>query len=338
MNYIFPGSFGLSEEPTSPTQASPIDANPTLSPAGVLYSILLQLRTHVETEKLERTNLKQLVQRIQRDFALLQPQIESLDRPPTSKFSLVTLENKIKVLEKSLSTETCRYISRLNSLQHQLSTMGDQIRQFEHSNSTFILWNVTLIQLVFESARLWYLKPGRENAPTTWLRSPIFRSHPYGYSFYLNFYPYGFATAFGTWASISIFISAGEYDDIPPWPVSKTIQIKVRDQLNPLNTWSQTIESKKLTKSASTEDSTVPSVRYSYLLPHSKLFDETHGCLQNDTIYIEICFSDPSILPTQSSFLFPFPVGIPNHFQHLVSGVSCCASHNTKQKIMLNRP
>ena len=163
MNYLFPESFGLSEEPTSPTQAPPIDGNPTLSPAGVMYSTLLQLRTHVAIEKLERTTLKQLVQRLQRDFVLLQPHIKSLHQPPTSKFSWVTLENKIKVLEKRLSTETRRSNSRLNSLQNQLSTMGDQICQFEHSNSTFILWKVTSIQLVFESARLWYLKPGREN-------------------------------------------------------------------------------------------------------------------------------------------------------------------------------
>ena len=167
MNYLFPGFFGLSEESTSPAQATPIDETPTLSPAGVMYSTLQQLRSHVKTEKLEHTTLKQLVQRLQRDFVLLRPQIESLDQPPTSKSPLVTLENKINNLEKSLSTETCRYNSRLNSLQHQLSTMGDQVCQFEHSNSTFILWKVTSIQLIFESARLWYLKPGRENSPTT---------------------------------------------------------------------------------------------------------------------------------------------------------------------------
>ena len=198
MNNLFPGPFGLSEEPTLPAQAPPIDKNPTLSPVGVMYSTLLQLRTLVETEKIERTTIKQLVQRLQRDFALLQAHIESVDQPPTSESSLVTLESKIKVLEKRLSTEMCRYNSRLNSLQHQLATMGDQICQFEHSNSTFILWKVTSIQLVFESARLWYLKPRRENAPTTRLRSPIFRSHPYGYNFHLNFYPYGFAAAFET--------------------------------------------------------------------------------------------------------------------------------------------
>ena len=185
--------------------------------------------------------------------------------------------------------------------------MGDQICQFEHSNSTFILWKVTSIQLVFESARLWYLKPGRENAPTTRLRSPIFRSHPYGYNFYLNLYPYEFAAAIGTWASISLSMSAGEYDDMLSWPVSKIIQIKVRDQLNPLNTWSQTIETKEPTRPTSAEFSTAPTVRYPEFSPHSKLFKKADGYLYNDTIYLEISFSDTPILPTQSSFPFRFP-------------------------------
>ena len=161
-NYLFFGSFGLPKESTSPAQATPIDETPTLSSAGAMYSNLLHLRSHVETEKLERTTLKQLVQRLQRDFAFLQPQIESFNQPATSMTSLVTLENKIKVLEKRLSTETCRYNSKLNSLQHQLATMGDQICQFGHSNSSFILWKVTSIQFLFESAQLWYLKPGWE--------------------------------------------------------------------------------------------------------------------------------------------------------------------------------
>ena len=185
--------------------------------------------------------------------------------------------------------------------------MGDQICQFEHSNSTIILWKVTSIQLVFESARLWYLKPGWENAPTTRLRSPIFRYHPYGYNFYLIFYPYGFAAAIGTWASIFLSMSAGEYDDILPWPVSKTIQIIMRDHLSPLNTWSQTIESKILTEPTSTDYSFVPTVGYSYFFPHSKLFNDTDGYLHNDTIFIEISFFDPPIPPAQSSLLFPFP-------------------------------
>ena len=94
MNYLFPGCFGISEESTSPAQETPIDETPILSSAGAMYSTLLQLRSHVETEKLERTTLKRLVQRLQRDFALLRPQIEYLDQPPTSKSPLIKLEKK----------------------------------------------------------------------------------------------------------------------------------------------------------------------------------------------------------------------------------------------------
>ena len=308
MNYFLPESLGLPEEPAPSIQTLPTDGNSTLSLAGTMYSTLLQLRTHVETEKLERTTLKQLVQRIQRDFALLHPHIEALDQKTANQSSsLVSLENKIKILEKRLSTETGRHNAKLNSLQLQLSTMGDQICQFEHSNWNFILWKVTSIKLFFESARLWYLKPGRENPPTTRLRSPIFRSHPYGYNFYLNLYPYGFAAAIGTWMSLSLSVSAGENDDILTWPISRTIQIKVRDQLNPLNACSQTIEPRELTRPTITDFSTVPTVRYPYFFPHTKLFEETDGYFRNDTMYFEISFFDPPIPPTQSSLLFPYP-------------------------------
>ena len=308
MNYLLPEFLGLLEEPTSSIQTFPTDGNSTLSPAGAMYSTLLQLRTHVETEKLEWTTLKQLVQRLQRDFALLQPLIETLDLSTTNKPSpLTSFENRIKNLEKRLSTETCRHKARFNTFQHQLSTMGDQICQFKHSNCNFILWKVTSIKQVFESARLWYLKPGRENAPTTRLRSAVFRYHPYGYNFYLNLYPYGFAAAIGAWLSLSLSISPGEYDDILPWPVSKTIQTKVRDQLNPLNVWSQTIEPRELTRPTTADFSTVPTVRYPYFFPHTQLFEETNGYLHNDIMYLEISFFEPPIPLTQSSLLFRFP-------------------------------
>ena len=87
LNYFFPGSFGLPEEPTLFAQIPPTEGNPLLSPAGAMYSVLLQLRTHVETEEIERTTVKRLVQRLQRDFALLQPQIELLEQPTRSKSS-----------------------------------------------------------------------------------------------------------------------------------------------------------------------------------------------------------------------------------------------------------
>ena len=116
MNYLLPEFLGLPEEPASSIQNLLIDGNSNLSPAGAMCSTLLQLRTHVETEKLERTTLKQLVQRLQRDFALLQPHIEALDQKTTNQSpSLTSLENRIKIPEKRLSIETDRHNARLNS-------------------------------------------------------------------------------------------------------------------------------------------------------------------------------------------------------------------------------
>ena len=73
-------------------------------------------------------------------------------------------------------------------------------------------------------------------------------------------------------------------------PISKIIQIKVRDQLNPLNAWSQTIESKELTRPTSAKFSTVPTVRCLCFFPHTKLFNETYVYLYNDTMDLEISF------------------------------------------------
>ena len=116
ISYLFPGLFGQPDEPTLSTQVAPTDGNPTLSSAGVMHSTLLQLRAHIEAEKLERTIPKQLVQRLQRNFTLLQALIELLDQPTASKsLSILTLENKVRTLEKRLSTGTCRYNSRPNS-------------------------------------------------------------------------------------------------------------------------------------------------------------------------------------------------------------------------------
>ena len=96
--------------------------------------------------------------------------------------------------------------------------------------------------------------------------------------------------AIGTWVSVSLSSFAGEYVDNLPWPVTKTIQLKDRHQLEPLNDWSQTIESKELTRPTLADFSTVPTVRYPYFFPHTKLFIEADGYLYNDTMYLVIFF------------------------------------------------
>ena len=142
----------------------------------------------------------------------------------------------------------------------------------------------------------------RSNHPTP---QPYFRSHSYGYSFYLNLYPYAFAAAIGTWVSVSLSISAAYNDEILPWPVSNTIQLKFRDQLHPLNAWRETIDARETTPPTSTNSSTTPTVRCPYFFPHTKLFNETDGYLLNDTMYLEIFFHPQYLNLTSLLFLFP---------------------------------
>ena len=85
MSYWLPGLLGVPDEPTPSTQFPSADESHILSPAEAMYSTLLQLYNHVETEKLERSVLKQMIQSLQGDFAFLQNQSELNKKPATSK-------------------------------------------------------------------------------------------------------------------------------------------------------------------------------------------------------------------------------------------------------------
>ena len=105
--------------------------------------------------------------------------------------------------------------------------------------------------------------------------------------------------------------SAGNFDDILLWPRSKVIHLKVKDELDPLKNWTLVMdlrEAKEPNRPTSSTDSiTITTVRCPYFLPHTKLFDETEGCLHNGSMYAETSFTDPQALqPTYSFLLFSF--------------------------------
>ena len=79
ISYILPSLIGLFDEPTPSTQAPSADGSQLLSPAGVMYSTLEQLRKDVEDETLEGTFLEQLVQRLQRDSILCKLRLNYLN-------------------------------------------------------------------------------------------------------------------------------------------------------------------------------------------------------------------------------------------------------------------
>ena len=117
--------------------------------------------------------------------------------------------------------------------------------------------------------------------------------------------------ATGKCASTFSTLFPGDYDNLLQWPFSKLILIGIRDQLDPLNTWTITIQPdqdpayKRPTVSTKTG---VATIIINNFIPHSKLFSKTEGFLIDGASYIEIKFSDPPVLKshTHTSLFFPF--------------------------------
>ena len=216
--------------------------------------------------------------------------------------------------------QTWKIVYRWNSNLHihhcgdpfSIFFLYDKIRQLEPGNSDVFIWKIPPVKFVFESAEV--ARPSSDPLiePATSFSSPIFRTHPHAYNFFIKFYPYGIGPATGKCASILFTLFPGDYDNLLKWPFSKIIHIGIRDRLDPLNTWMKTIRPdqdpayKKPTMSTKTGAATVLINNF---IPRSKLFSETEGFLIDGASFIEIKFSDPPVLKphTQTSLLFPFP-------------------------------
>ena len=165
---------------------------------------------------------------------------------------------------------------------------------------------------MFDSAKVGQTSSDPVIESATSLSSPTFRTQPHGYNFFIKFYPYGIIPAAGKCASILFIIFLGDYDNLLQWPFSQVIHIGIRNQLDPLNTWTkrnrpdQDHAYKKPTILTKTGVSTFIINNF---IPHLKLFRETEGFLIDGTSLIEIRISNPPILKpqNQTSLLFPFP-------------------------------
>ena len=61
-------------------------------------------------------------------------------------------------------------------------------------------------------------------------------------TFFVKFYPYGIGPAIGKSAAILFTLFPGDYNNLLQSPFPKLIQIGIRYQLHPLNTWTKTIQ------------------------------------------------------------------------------------------------
>ena len=232
--------------------------------------------------------------------------------PNTQETTIQNLTSRICKLEKLFANEVSTYTSITAGVHSHYFLLYDKICQLEPGNSDVIIWKIPSVKFVFYSAKV--ARPSSDPLiePATSFSSPIFRTHPHGYNFFIKLYPYGIGPATGKCASVLFALFPGDYDNLLKWPFTKTIHIGIRDQLDPMNTWMKTIlpdqdpAYKKPTMSTKTGVATILTNNF---IPHSKLFSETEGFLIDGACFVEIKFSDPPVLKphTQTSLLFPFP-------------------------------
>ena len=238
-----------------------------------------------------------------------QPTPNTQEAPSATVQNLIT---RICKLENLFADEISTYTSITAGIHSQYFFLYGKIRQLEPGNSYALIWKILSAKFVFDS-----VKVGRPSSdpliePGTSFSSPIFRTHPHGYNFFIKFYPYGIGPATGKCASILFTLFPGDYDNLLQGPFSKLIHTGIWDQLDPLNTWMKTIRPdqdqayKKPTLSTKTG---VATILINNFFHHSKLLSETEGFLIDGASSIEIKFSDlPVLTPhTQTSLLFPFP-------------------------------
>ena len=232
--------------------------------------------------------------------------------PNTQKTTIQNLMSRICKLEKLFANEVPTYTSITAGVHSQYFLLYDKNRQLEPGNSDVIIWKIPSVKFVFNSAKV--ARPSSDPLiePAKSLSSPIFRTHPHGYNFFIKLYPYGIGPATGKCASVLFALFPGDYDNLLQWIFTKTIHIGIRDQLDPMNTWMKTIlpdqdpAYKKPTMSTKTGVATILDNNF---IPHSKHFSEAECFLIDGASFVEIKFADPPVLKphTLTSLLFPFP-------------------------------
>ena len=204
------------------------------------------------------------------------------------------LETRVRQLEEEITKaregrETIASIHR-----SQFAFLYDRIRALESGGTDTILRNLTAVKLVFDTAKSSARLDNAAKDPSTHYNSPVYRTHPYGYNFFVQFYPFGLDAAAGNHASIMFALFPGDYDGLLKWPFSKTIHLSVRDQLDPQNTWTISFApSDRISFRRPTRDPLPTLMKFNFF-PHSKMFSKTENFLLDNTLYLEIKFTDIS--------------------------------------------
>ena len=166
--------------------------------------------------------------------------IESPQAPPSTQTvsePSLDLETRVEQLEEEITNARVSRETIASIFRSQFAFLYDKTRALESGGTDNILWNLTSLKVVFDTAKSSARLDNAAKDSSTHYNSPVYHTHPYGYNFFVQFYPYGLDSAAGNHASILFALFPGDYDGFLTWPFPKTIQLSVRDQLDPQNTW-----------------------------------------------------------------------------------------------------
>ena len=223
--------------------------------------------------------------------------------------------SKIIALEKQIKDDLSHQKSLILSIQSNYSFLYDNNRQLEAGSSNNIPWWIASVRFVFDSAKSAHRQSRPIDDKTSGFWSPVFRTHPYGYNCIIQFCPYPIDAVAGQFATLIFAFFPGDYDGLLRWPSLKVVHLHLRDQMDPFNACTQTIQPTRQAPfrrpTASLRNDAFAVALYK-CIPHSKPFGETDGYIVKDTCYIGTSFSDP-IVQKSSSQKFtipPFPWSI----------------------------
>ena len=275
------------QEPSTSSLPVPFTVDPTSSAASQDSNILgsIQSLNPRVTITLKRPSSTQ--SRSQST----EPPRSPLSSQMTSGSSL-DLETRVRQLEEEITMaregrETVASIHR-----SQFAFLYDRIQALESGGSDTILWKLTAFRLVFDNAKSAARLDNAATNPSTHYNSPVYRTHPHGYNFFIQFYPYGLNAAAGNHASIMGALFPGYYDGLLTWPFPKTIHLSVCDQLDPQNKWTTTFKTSERTPFRRPTREPHPTLTNFNFFPHSKMFSKTENFLLDNILHLEIKFTD----------------------------------------------
>ena len=278
----------LVNEPSHSSLPVPFTVDPPTSSAFQDSSALDNIRISNPTPKI---TLKRASSTISKSRLPEQPRT-----PPstqTTSGSSSDLETRVKQLEEEIiKARNSRETIIISTYRSQITFLNDRFRALGYGGSENIPCKLTSLRLVFDTAKSVARLDDGAKDPSTDYNSPLYRTHPHGYNFYVQFYPYGPNSAAGKHASNMFALFPGDYVGLLAWPFPKTIHLAVRDQRDPHNQRTITFAPSEKISFRKPNREQCPTLTNFNFFPHSKMFSKTEYFILRNTLYLEIKFTN----------------------------------------------